>query len=335
MHLRCPVEPMLARSIDHLPAPGELRGGSRYEPKWNGFRAIGRIDKRHGVHLVSRRGARLNEAFPELVAAMYEELPAATMIDGEIIRWGAGGRLDFAALQERLIAGRRVPELMRTQPCHLIVFDVMIVGGEDVARRPFAQRRRVLEELFASVPAASPLVATMHTDDADEARIWVEALSTQGIEGLIIKAAADPYLPGKRRWLKLKTRHTIDVIVGGVTGSVTRPRDLIVGRIDPESGRLRVVGRTTAVPPAVHGALAAALTPAGDEHPWPAELPSGWAGEMYGSPPMRYVRVRPDVVVEVSVDLAIDRSRLRHPARFHRLRPDLHAEDVPPGLALT
>ncbi|GAA2069657.1 ATP-dependent DNA ligase [Actinomadura alba] len=335
MYLRCPVEPMLARSIDHLPAPEELRGGSRYEPKWDGFRAIGRIDKRHGVHLVSRRGTRLNEAFPELVAALYEELPAATVIDGEIIRWGAGGRLDFAALQERLIAGSRVPELVRTQPCHLIVFDVMIVGGEDLVRRPFAQRRQVLEDLFTSVPPASPLVATMHTDNADEARIWVEALSTQGIEGLIIKAAGDPYLPGKRRWLKLKTRHTIDVIVGGVTGSPSRPRDLIVGRIDPASGGLRVVGRTTAVPPAAHAALAAALTPAGDEHPWPAELPSGWAGGMYGSPPMQYVRVRPDVVVEVSVDLAIDRGRLRHPARFHRLRSDLRPDDVPAGLALT
>lgn len=334
MHIRCPVEPMLARSIDHLPAPEELRGGSRYEPKWDGFRAIARIDKRHGVHLVSRRGTRLNEAFPELATALYEELPTATVVDGEIIRWGAGGRLDFAALQRRMVAGSRVSELARTQPCHLIVFDVMIVEGEDLARRPFAHRRRVLEDLFASVPPTSPLVATMHTDNVDEARIWVEALSTQGIEGLVIKAAGDPYLPGQRRWLKLKTRRTIEVIVGGVTGSPSRPRELIVGRIDPASGRLRVIGRTTAVPPAAHATLAAALTPAGDEHPWPAELPSGWAGSLYGSLPMRYVRVRPDVVVEISIDIAIDRARLRHPARFHRLRPDLAPGEVPQGLTI-
>jgi hypothetical protein len=50
---------------------------------------------------------------------------------------------------------------------------------------------------------------------------------------------------------------------------------------------------------------------------------------MYGSPPMQYVRVRPEMVVEVSIDIADDHDRLRHPARFHRLRARSHPLSVP------
>jgi hypothetical protein len=42
-----------------------------------------------------------------------------------------------------------------------------------------------------------------------------------------------------------------------------------------------------------------------------------------------YVKVRPLVVVEVRVDIAVEGGRWRHSARFVRTRPDLTAEDVP------
>jgi hypothetical protein len=64
------------------------------------------------------------------------------------------------------------------------------------------------------------------------------------------------------------------------------------------------------------------------------ELPAGWAG-LYGSRPvMRYVRVRPDTVAEISVDVATEQGRWRHPARYRRLRPDLVPDDVPTVLTI-
>jgi hypothetical protein len=41
-----------------------------------------------------------------------------------------------------------------------------------------------------------------------------------------------------------------------------------------------------------------------------------------------YTRVRPDLVVEVSADLALDGLRWRHPVRFVRARDDLQAGDL-------
>jgi hypothetical protein len=41
-------------------------------------------------------------------------------------------------------------------------------------------------------------------------------------------------------------------------------------------------------------------------------------------------RVAPAVVVEVSADAALQAGVFRHPLRYVRVRPDLHAEDLPP-----
>lgn len=335
MHIQKPVEPMLAAAVDHLPAPDGCRGGCRYEPKWDGFRAIALIDDKRDVRLFSRRLKRLNDAFPEVVTALHDTLPAATVVDGEIVRWSEEGRLDFGALQRRNVAGHRVRELARSEPCHFVVFDVLEIRATDLRGRPLSERRRVLEDLLAAVPVTSLIVASLHTADVDEARLWLEVLPAQGIEGVVVKAAGDPYLAGQRRWWKFKHRDTTEAIIGGVTGTLNRPEVLILGRYEPGTRRLMVVGRTTPVPAAAHAELAAALRPAGDDHPWPPELPAGWAGGLYGArPPTRYLRVVPDTVVEISVDVAADERSWRHPVRYLRLRPDLAPEDVPTGLTL-
>ncbi|MBE1612122.1 hypothetical protein HEB94_008970 [Actinopolymorpha pittospori] len=82
---------MLAKSIDRLPAP--RAGGWRYEPKFDGYRALASIRADSSVQVHSRRGTPLDDAFPELVGALYAYLPAGTVIEGEIVCW-AGGRLD-------------------------------------------------------------------------------------------------------------------------------------------------------------------------------------------------------------------------------------------------
>lgn len=91
--LRSAITPMLARSVDDLPSgkPGEWS----YEPKLDGFRGLASVNTDRGVHLPSRRGARFNEVFPEIVWGILEHLPPRTVLDGEIVRW-EDGRLDGA-----------------------------------------------------------------------------------------------------------------------------------------------------------------------------------------------------------------------------------------------
>src|SRR5688572_23789263 len=112
-----PIEPMLARLADALPA-GD---GWLFEPKWDGFRAIVfRSGER--VYIQSRDLKPLDRYFPELPPALVQSLPARCVVDGEIVIAGARG-LDFDALQLRLHpAASRVAKLAAESPSSFVAF---------------------------------------------------------------------------------------------------------------------------------------------------------------------------------------------------------------------
>src|SRR3954468_19865590 len=65
-----PIEPMLAKIADALPAePGFL-----FEPKWDGFRALV-FRSGDGTLIQSRDLKPLNRYFPELERALHDALP--------------------------------------------------------------------------------------------------------------------------------------------------------------------------------------------------------------------------------------------------------------------
>lgn len=316
-----PIEPMLARSIERLPPPRS--GGWRYEPKFDGYRALATIGDDSSVLVHSRRGTPLGPAFPEIVGALYAHLPAGTVVDGEIVCW-RGGRLDFAALQHRYAGRRLAAELAGTQACHLVVFDVLETARDgDLRRRALRERRVVLERLFGRVPARSPLTIAPHTSDPGVAQEWYDTMAVAGVEGLVIKPADSPYVPGAREWLKYKARQTTDAIVGGVTGTLHRPETLLLGRYASGTGSLHYAGRTTLLTDTQAGAVGPLLAAAADGHPWPARLTVTWR-----SAPTDYLRVAPLVVVEISADTATHAGRRwRHAVRMHRVR-DIAPDEV-------
>ena len=199
MHIRGPIEPMLATAVDHIPTPQECRGGARYEIKADGYRTIIRTDEYRSVQLFSRRGKRLNDLFPELVMAAFEVLPPCTVIDGEIVRWSSTGAFDFAALGRRTTAGRRVRDLARVEPTHVLAFDLLELNAVDVRPRPLSQRRAMLETLLGDLPPTALIVPILQTELAATARLWLDTLPAVGIEGLVVKAAADFLPPGQAR----------------------------------------------------------------------------------------------------------------------------------------
>jgi hypothetical protein len=120
-----------------------------------------------------------------------------------------------------------------------------------------------------------------------------------------------PYRPGVRGWQKLRTRITAEAIVGGVTRPVHAPQELILGRHD--QARAVAHRRAHHGPAAVDcGAAGCAARGAGPR------LARVAARAPLGAPRTAYTRVRPNLIVEVSADLALDGLRWRHPARFVR-----------------
>jgi hypothetical protein len=116
-------------------------------------------------------------------------------------------------------------------------------------------------------------------------------------------------------------RETTEAIVGAVTGTLASSRSLLLGRYD-DHGRLQYTGRTTTtLTQTTSSTLAGRLTPARPGHPWTGwSFSAGWGTRQT----LDVTLVRPELVVEVGVDIARDAAgRWRHPARLHRARPDL------------
>ena len=89
-----------------------------------------------------------------------------------------------------------------------------------------------------------------------------------GVEGLVVKGAGTPYVPGQRKaWVKVKSRETIELIVGAVIGPITAPESIVAG-LYPNT-ELVIAGRSVPLSPTRSRSLSAVLRPAASDHPWP------------------------------------------------------------------
>ena len=195
---------------------------------------------------------------------------------------------------------------------------------------PFATRREALQVLAAAW--TPPILLTPSTDDPLLAETWFLGFESAGVDGLIVKALADPYLPGKRAQGKVKHLRSADVVVAGWRAYTKTGPDgeeivgsLLLGLHDAE-GRLQYVGGSSAFTTAMRQDLVdllAPLTCAEDEpHPWRGStgvrIP-GTANRWKKEQP--WVALRPELVAEVEYD-QMEGDRFRHGVGFVRWRPD-------------
>jgi ATP-dependent DNA ligase len=331
-----PVRPMLAKSVKGIPDPAKYTvdgiEGLSFEPKWDGFRCLVFKDGDE-VELASRNTKPLSRYFPEVVAAMQEQLPARCVLDGEIVIATSRG-LDFDALQMRLHpAASRIAKLAKETPASFVAFDLLAADGIDLRENPPVERRARLERLLSSVKP--PIHLTPLTKDPAEATEWLKRFEGAGLDGVIAKAASAPYQPGKRVMFKIKHERTADCVVAGFRWHKSG-RDavgsLLLGLYD-NAGKLHHVGVTSSFTMVRRRELVAELAPLREnalgEHPWRewasmgdaiTRMPGGqsrWsAGKDLSWEPLRIERV-----CEVKYD-HLQGDRFRHGTTFLRWRPD-------------
>ena len=327
-----PIEPMLAKAIDAIPAEGDFL----FEPKWDGFRALAFRSDGDDIALQSRDGRPFDRYFPELHDALARLLPPACVIDGEIVVATPHG-LDFDALQQRLHpAATRVARLARETPASFVAFAVLAAAGESRMARPQAERRAALEQLLAH--ARAPLHVTPATRDRHTAAEWLERFEGAGLDGIVAKPLDSPYQPGKRAMLKIKHARTADCVVAGFRWHTTTARggpeavgSLLLGLYD-DAGVLHHVGVTSAFTVETRRRLVSELAPlrtnALDGHPWGAWGEAGIGQRMPGGESrwsagkdLSWEPLRPESVCEVRYD-HLQGDRFRHATLFVRWRPD-------------
>jgi ATP-dependent DNA ligase len=301
-----PFPPMEAELVRELPE-GD---GWAYEPKWDGFRGVLENLGRE-LALWSRNERPLLRYFPEL-RPLGGLLPPRSALDGEIVIVREGA-LDFDAMQMRLHpAESRIRRLAGEIPAEFVVFDVLVWEGEPVWKRPLEERRAELERV------ASSFRLSPSTRDLAEARGWLARFESLGLDGVVAKRLAAPYLPGSREAVvKVKEHKTADCVVVGFRskGSRDQVATLLLG-LYGEGGEIDYVGSCAVAARSRAEVLARVLPLVEDDPNWHAAEPNRW-----GTGELDQTRVRPELVVEVRYD-KVQGNRFRHGTKLLRWRDD-------------
>lgn len=241
-----PVRPMLASSAPDVAAAVERFDGAPVaaDVKLDGIRV--QVHKAgDDVAVFTRSLDDITFRLPEVVA-IAQALPVeAAVLDGEAIALDDAGRpRPFQETAAR--TGTHDAEAQRgTVPLTAYFFDALHVDGTDLIDAPAAERWAALERV---VPAPA-LVPRRVTDDAGEIADFFAETIAAGHEGLVIKDTHAPYDAGRRgaAWVKVKPRHTLDLVVLAVEWGNGRRQGLLsnihLGARDPDGGFV-MLGKT-------------------------------------------------------------------------------------------
>ncbi|MFP5371837.1 MAG: hypothetical protein ACLGI3_13975 [Actinomycetes bacterium] len=126
-----PVAVQLSKPVRDIPAAHALSGGCLYEPKWDGYRLVV-VRTGSSTRVWSKQGRDLTDRFPDVVAAAVAQVPAGTVLDGEVVIWN-GARLDFGLLQQRMSTSPgRIASLVSAAPASYVAFDLLASAGRDL-----------------------------------------------------------------------------------------------------------------------------------------------------------------------------------------------------------
>ncbi|MFD6701234.1 MULTISPECIES: non-homologous end-joining DNA ligase [unclassified Microbacterium] len=312
--------PMLA---DHG-TPGTARVLGWAEIKWDGIRAIGTW-KDGRFRLRARSGTDITDRYPELTADGAPGFPVGeAVVDGEIVALDSAGRPSFHRLQDRmhLTRAREIErEVVRT-PVRYHLFDLLHLEGHDLTGLPLRDRRELLEQIAADLPA--PVLVPPVFDDVDAALATSAALD---LEGVVVKDPASAYAPGARspRWLKIKLTRAQEVVIVGIRPGkgdrAGRIGSLLLAIPEPAApSGLRYVGRVgTGFTDRMLQDLGARLEALRASNPAVDGVPVADASDA--------LWVQPELVGEVEFANWTDDGVLRH-SRWRGLRPDKSPAEV-------
>ena len=142
------------------------------------------------------------------------------MIDGEVVVLDEEGRSHFKLLRHR----------RRRQKDHLVyyVFDLLCLDWRDLRSLPLLRRNEILKE---PIESTAPPGVRFSDHVEEKGKAFFEVAYNRGLEGIVGKDAASPYVPGARTddRVKFKNYRVEKVYIGGFTGSLNHIESLVLG----------------------------------------------------------------------------------------------------------
>ena len=307
------VEPMECLSVSKLPEGLEWI----WEIKLDGYRALA-VKTGTGVTLFSRRRKSLNRQFPYIVEALAD-LPAGTVVDGEVVAIDERGRPDFNLLQNFRAEASRI---------QYYIFDLLCWKDRDLTRVPMVERRELLKSIVVIRDKRIRIADYFEAAPKD----LLSAVREQGLEGIIGKRKDSVYQPGKRSgaWIKYRVNRGQEFVIGGYFPGPHGFDSLIVGYYDGD--KLMYVARTRNgfVPASrrqVFSKLKHLATPTCPFVNLPETRRSRFGEELNAEKMKKAVWLKPEAVAQLEFLEWTEADRLRH-SKFVGLREDKNPRSV-------
>ncbi len=324
-----PLRPMLAASAPTVAAAFDRVSPAAVEWKIDGIR-IQVHRQGHEVRVFTRTLDDITARLPEITRAVLASPAEALVLDGEAIALDPAGRArPFQVTASR--AGTQAAPGQETPgvPLTPFFFDLLHLDGRDLIDEP----ANVRQALMAAVLPADLRVPRLVTGEVADAEAFFADAVARGHEGVVVKSLDAPYAAGRRgsEWIKVKPRHTLDLVVLAAEWGHGRRRgwlsNLHLGARDPAGGFV-MLGKT------FKGLTDETLRWQTERFLDIAEPPGQHpAGELTDA--RGVLRVRPEMVVEIAFDGV--QASPRYPgglalrfARVLRYRPDKQAAEADP-----
>ncbi len=241
-----PFQPMLAQTAKDVGEAMGCLGEAALEYKMDGIRIQAH---RFGseVRIFTRNLNDVTEAVPDLVEILLGISADNLVLDGEALALKEGGEPhSFQVSMRRFGRKLNVAEMRETLPLTPFFFDCLYLNGESLLGQKESERFSELQQI---VPPAYLMPRKLTADRGAAEQFLAEALGAAH-EGIMAKAPNAPYEPGIRssNWLKVKSSHTLDLVVLAAEWGHGRRRgwlsNLHLGARDPESGQFVMLGKT-------------------------------------------------------------------------------------------
>jgi bifunctional non-homologous end joining protein LigD len=299
--LRRVFPPMLATLVSE-PPPDEHNWA--WELKYDGFRAVTSIAG-GDLAMWSRNELDLEPRFLRVAQAMAKIKVGEAVFDGEIVAMDEKGVPRFQLLQSG------------EHPEKIFLFDVLWLEGEDIRRKPYVERRAILEKLLKRRPAGVELTTRLDMPGIEA----LKEVAHDGWEGIIGKRRTSIYEGRRsREWIKVKALNQQELVIIGFNPSTATNKEVgsLHLAVKADDGELHYAGKVgTGFTTKMRAELMKMLAPDVIDQPPAKDAPRVHAATW----------ARPRYVAQVAFTEWTHDNRLRHPS-FLGLRPDKGVDEV-------
>ncbi|MBD3361419.1 ATP-dependent DNA ligase [Candidatus Woesearchaeota archaeon] len=192
------------------------------EYKYDGFRM--QIHKKNKtIKIFTRRLEDVTAQFPDVCEYVSEKIEGESfIIDSEAVGYDRFSKkyIAFQHISQRIKRKYDIEEMAKRYPVELNVFDVIYYNGENLIKKPFSERRKILVSMIKEPEylKLKPAEQVMTENTADAESFYQKSLDA-GNEGIMVKNLQGIYKPGARVGYGVKVKPTMETVDAVITGA--------------------------------------------------------------------------------------------------------------------